>query len=62
MPKCRTCGAPIETTARICRNCGALTGVSMPSSDEPIAFGLLPFLAALAISAGYLLLVDWLMP
>jgi hypothetical protein len=34
----------------------------MPSGDEPIAFGLLPFVAALAISAGYLLLIAWLMP
>lgn len=62
MPKSTTCGTPTETTARIFRNCGALTGVSMPSSDEPIAFGLLPFLAAFAISAVQLLLIDWLTP
>jgi hypothetical protein len=62
MPRCRTCGAPIQNTARICQVCGALTGVSMPSSDEPIGFGWVPFIAALGISVGYLLLVDWLLP
>jgi hypothetical protein len=46
----------------MCQSCGALTGVSMPSSDEPIGFGWLAFLAALAISLTYLLFMDWMTP
>ncbi len=62
MPKCRTCGVSIKATDRMCQSCGALTGVSMPSSDEPIGFGWLAFLAALAISLTYLLFMDWMTP
>ena len=60
MPKCRTCGQSTLTTARICKSCGELTGVSMPSSDEPIGFGWLAFIAALVISVVYLLVMNWL--
>ena len=62
MPKCQSCGKRIEAKARICAGCGALTGVSMPCNDEPVSFGWLAFLAAFAISATYLLFMDWMAP
>lgn len=62
MAKCTTCGVPHKATDRICQSCGAQTGVAMPSNDEPIGFGGLAFLAALAISVAYLLFMDWMTP
>lgn len=60
MPKWSTCGVPLKATDRICRSCGALTGFARPSNAEPLSVGGLAFLAALAISVGYLLIMDWM--
>ena len=58
-PRCEGCKAPLQATARICPKCGALTGISMSSSDEPIGFGWYAFIGAIVISCLYLLLMDW---
>lgn len=62
MPKCTTCGVQLKASDRICQSCGALTGVAKPSNAEPLSFGGLAFLAALAISVAYLLVMDWMRP
>ncbi|MHB2208293.1 zinc-ribbon domain-containing protein [Methylobacterium sp. CM6257] len=62
MPKCRTCGNPIQATARICRRCGALTGVGMPAKEEPAILSWLAFLLIYVAVAVFLLLTEWLLP
>jgi predicted amidophosphoribosyltransferase len=57
--RCDGCKAQIQKAARICPKCGALTGVPMSSNDEPISFGWMAFIVALAIAATYLLFMNW---
>ena len=62
MPECTKCGVLHKSTDRICCICGTLTGVAMPSNNELIGFGSLAFLAALAISVGNFLFMNWMTP
>jgi uncharacterized protein (DUF983 family) len=59
MLRCRTCGRQIGATARICRNCGALTGENMRSDDEPVV-RVLGFSAAAVIAFFVFLFLKWL--
>ena len=60
--QCEGCKTRLYETARISPQCGKLTGVPVAAREEPIAFGFLAFIAALAISAIYLVLMDWMTP
>jgi predicted amidophosphoribosyltransferase len=57
MPTCPACGAPLQETAKICRSCGALTGVNAP--PKPYA-GIFSLVAAVAVGLIALQIVRWL--
>jgi predicted amidophosphoribosyltransferase len=56
---CRTCGRHIDATARICPECGALTGVNRAARDEPVVSPV-SFVAALVVGLVALLVLRWL--
>jgi hypothetical protein len=59
MLRCGTCGRQIDATARICRSCGALTGVNTRQDDEPV-LRVIGFSAAAVVAFFALLLLKWL--
>lgn len=59
MLRCGTCGRQIDATDRICRSCGALTGVNARQDDEP-AVRVIGFSAAAVVVFYALLLLKWL--
>lgn len=56
---CETCGRQIDATARICPECGALTGVSRSARDEPVVSPL-SFVTALVVGLVASLVLRWL--
>jgi predicted amidophosphoribosyltransferase len=62
MVRCRTCGAQIQASARICPSCGALTGVEIgtgPNAGEPPA-RVFSFIAAVTVGIIAASLLRWL--
>lgn len=57
MPTCPACGAQIQESAKICRSCGALTGVHAPPKPYASIFSLV---AAVAVGLAALTIVRWL--
>ncbi|WP_409566208.1 zinc-ribbon domain-containing protein [Methylobacterium sp. J-070] len=55
---CPTCGRQIDRSARICPQCGALTGVRTPSNDKPVA-EMSSFIAAVVVGLIALVLAIW---